>query len=499
MGEDDLRNRRLEKLALVREAGINPWPERYEKTHGLEQASRLAVGTRVRIAGRLTSYRKMGKLTFAHLSDLGGRLQIALEREELGEETYKFWGKVLDLGDFLGVEGEIFTTRTGEITVKASQLTFLGKALLPLPEKWHGVVDRELCYRYRYLDLIANDETRKRFQTRTRIVRTIRRFLEENEFEEVETPVLLNKASGALARPFVTHHNALDIDVFLTIAPETYLKRLVVGGYDRVFEFARCFRNEGMDPSHLQDFTMLEFYAAYWNYEDNMEFTRRLIQHVLEKVFGSLQIVVGGHPIDFAGVWPRITIAKAILDRAGIDIDRLPDAEALRAEMKRTGIVVEDAEKLGRGALIDQLYKKTARPHLVQPTFVVGHPIELSPLARRSDLDPRRTDRFQLLVSGWEVVNAYSELVDPLDQRGRLEEQASLRAAGDEEAMSLDEDYLLAMEHGMPPISGWGMGIDRFVALLTGQENLRDAVLFPLMRPFEGDPTPTDQEEEPSE
>lgn len=489
MGEDDLREQRLKKLEALREGGVNPYPERFDRTHRLDAAAGLEPGERVRICGRIVGgVRKFGKLTFIHLVDIHGRLQIALERDVLGAETYKFWNKHLDEGDFVGAEGELFRTQKGELTVRVNHLTFLGKALRPLPEKWHGVTDREICYRQRYLDLITNEATRQRFLLRGRVIRTIRRFLEEGGFEEVETPVLQNKPSGALARPFKTHHNALDLDVYLTIAPETWLKRLVVGGYDRVFEFARCFRNEGMDPSHLQDFTMLEYYAAYWNYEDNMEFTRRLVQHVLEEVFGSLQTTVAGHEVDFAGVWPKVTIAKAIRDHAGLDIERIDSIEDLRREIAGLGLEIEDAERLGRGALIDQLYKKTARPKLVQPTFLIGHPIELSPLARRNDLDGRRTDRFQLLVAGWEVVNAYSELVDPIDQRERLEEQASLRAAGDDEAMALDEDYLLSMEHGMPPISGWGMGIDRFVALLTGQENLRDVVLFPLMRPLDGEP-----------
>ncbi|MBI4613639.1 MAG: lysine--tRNA ligase [Planctomycetes bacterium] len=487
MTEEELRRQRIEKIARLREAGVPPYPERYERTHRLAEAARLPEGTKVRVCGRMTGFRAMGKLSFAHIADVEGRLQVALTDETMGREQHRSWAKLLDLGDFVGVEGELFRTKTGEITVKVATLAFLGKALRPLPEKWHGVADRELCYRQRYLDLVSNDETRKRFRVRTRIVSAIRRFLEENGFEEVETPVLTSKPSGALARPFATHHRALDIDVFLRIAPETYLKRLVVGGYDRVYEFARCFRNEGMDPSHLQDFTMLEFYAAFWNYEDNMEFTRKLVQRTLQEVFGTLTVEIAGAPLDFSGEWPRLGVAEVVREHSGIDLARHPDAASLAAEIARRGIEVEDAAKLGRGALIDQIYKKTARPRLRGPVFLVGHPIELSPLARKSDADPARTDRFQLLVAGWEIVNAYSELVDPLDQRARLEEQSRLRAAGDDEAMALDEDYLLAMEYGMPPISGWGMGIDRFVTLVTGQENLRDVVFFPLMRPPESD------------
>jgi lysyl-tRNA synthetase class 2 len=269
----------------------------------------------------------------------------------------------------------------------------------------------------------------------------------------------------------------------MRIAPETYLKRAVVGGLDRVFEFARCFRNEGMDPSHLQDFTMLEYYCAYWNYEDNMEFTEKLVQHVLQELFGTLELTIGERTIDFSGHWPRVTFRDLLIKDAGIDINDFPDADSLRAEMKTRGHHIEEAESLGRGNLIDQLYKLTSRPSLIEPVFVTCHPIDLSPLARRNDDDPTIADRFQLLINGWEVVNAYSELVDPIDQRARLEEQSQLKEGGDEDAMEMDEDYLEAMEYGMPPISGWGMGIDRFCALITNQDNLRDVVLFPLMRP----------------
>jgi lysyl-tRNA synthetase class 2 len=494
MSENDLRQQRLQKLERLRDADIPPYPDRFERTHRPGAASLLEEGVGVRVGGRIVSpLRRFGKLTFAHIGDVEGRIQVALTQDGLGREAYKFWGKVLDIGDFVGIEGELFRTRTGEITIRAATVTFLGKAIRPLPDKWAGINDRELCYRQRYLDLIANEETRRRFGLRTRFVRSIRQFLDDSEFVEVETPILINKPSGALARPFRTSHHALGIDVYLSIAPETYLKRLIVGGFDRVYEFARCFRNEGIDPSHLQDFTMLEFYAAYWNYEDNIAFTRRLFQHVIEEVLGTLEVTIGEETIDFSGEWPRRTIAEAIAEHAGIEIDDHPDAASLRQAAIGLGLDAGEIEGLGRGALIDQIYKKTARPKMIQPTFLVGHPIELSPLARRNDDDPTRTDRFQLLVRGWEIVNAYSELVDPLDQRDRLEEQARLRAAGDDEAMLLDEEYLLAMEHGMPPISGWGMGIDRFVALLTGQENLRDVVFFPLMRPTE---TKTESESE---
>ncbi len=314
------------------------------------------------------------------------------------------------------------------------------------------------------------------------MVRELRRLLDDDDFTEVETPVLMTRPSGAMARPFATHHNALDIDLYLRIAPETYLKRLIVGGYEKVYEFARCFRNEGMDPSHLQDFTMLEYYVAYWSYEENMVFTETLVKELLTRVYGSLDDAEEKTGIRWSGDWPQVALSDLIKRDAGIDLVDFRDADSLRAEIKAQGHEIEGAEKLGRGSLIDHLYKKVCRPGLQDPVFLTSHPIDLSPLARRNDENPDVADRFQLVVRGWEIVNAYSELVDPVDQRNRLSEQAGLKAGGDHEAMEMDEDYLLAMEHGMPPISGWGMGIDRFVALLTKQSNLRDVVLFPTMR-----------------
>lgn len=485
----DQRQVRVQKLDRLRDAGVNPWPDRFERTHLCAEARALPEDTDgVRICGRIISMRVMGKLSFATLQDQSGRCQIWVQLDKVGEDFYKqVWKKLFDIGDHIGVAGSTTVTKTGEPTVAADEIVFLGKALRPLPEKWHGVQDQETCYRQRYLDLIMNRDSLERFMLRGKIIRTIRSFLENEGFDEVETPILQTKASGATARPFFSHHNALDMNVTLRIAPETWLKRLIVAGYDRVFEFARCFRNEGMDPSHLQDFTMLEYYAAWWNYEDNMNFTERLLQHTLQECLGTLEIELGGEKVDFSGSWPRVSFRDLILKDAGIDIREDTTADALRARMKEKGIELHevDVDKLGYGNLVDQLYKKVSRPKLTGPMFLVAHPIDLSPLARRNDDDANITDRFQLVVKGWEIVNAYSELVDPIDQRQRLESQASLKAAGDDEAMELDEEYLLAMEYGMPPISGWGMGIDRLVCLLTNQENLRDVVLFPLMKPME--------------
>jgi lysyl-tRNA synthetase class 2 len=481
------RDIRLQKLEEIRQKGINPYKDRYERTHSLKEARELPLETSgVRISGRILTVRLFGRLIFATIKDHSAKMQIALQEKKLGKERFDFFKNYMDIGDFMGAEGTIFKTKMGEITLDVERFELLSKTLRPLPEKFHGLVDRELLYRQRYLDLIMNEGSMKRFLTRTEIITSLRSFLDSEGFVEVETPVLQTKPSGAIANPFITHHNALDLDLYLRIAPETYLKRCIAGGFDRVYEFARCFRNEGLDPSHLQDFTMLEYYAAYWNYEDNMRFTQRLITHVLKEVFGSLRIDIGKQQIDFNGQWKRLSIRELILGDTGIDYTLSDSEQDLKKMIQAKGIEIEDMEKMGYGALVDNLFKKVCRPNIAGPLFITHHPIELSPLARKNDQNPGITDRFQLVVNGWEIVNAYSELVDPVDQRARLQAQAALRSKGDSEAMVMDEDFLTAMEHGMPPISGWGLGIDRFVCLLTGQENLRDVVLFPLMKPTGG-------------
>lgn len=475
---------RLEKRAAMLQQGHNPYVDRFERTHRIKDARVLADGVAdVRIAGRLIAVRSFGKLIFAHLQDLEGKMQIALEKNRIGEEAFSRFQHYVDIGDFIGVRGAVITTRTGEKTVAVEEFIPLSKTLRPLPEKWHGLTDVESRYRQRYLDLVMDRESGERFLKRAKILRLIRRYLEEHDFIEVETPILQTNPSGALAVPFVTHHRALDMPCYLRIAPETYLKRCIAAGFDRVYEMGRSFRNEGMDPSHLQDFTLLEYYAAYWNYEDNMRFTESMIAWIITEMTGGTTLDFNGTTIDFTTPWPRKSFRDLILGDCGIDIEQHPTVESLLAAVKDKGIDLEEIKKAGRGKVIDQLYKKVSRPRIVNPVFLIAHPIDLSPLARRNDANPALTDRFQLVVNGWEIVNAYSELVDPVDQRARFEEQARLKATGDEEAMPMDEDYLLCMEHGMPPISGWGMGIDRFVSLLTGQENLREAILFPLMRP----------------
>ncbi|MBR6200550.1 MAG: lysine--tRNA ligase [Spirochaetales bacterium] len=489
MASTDERNIRIEKLKKLREAGINPYLDRCDRTCMIDEARRTAEdGKEYALAGRLMLKRSFGKLIFATIQDFTDRIQISLNKKNLDEETFKFFEKMIDVGDHIWVHGTIHHTEKGELTLGVAECKLLSKAIRPLPEKFHGITDLEARSRQRYLDLIMNKETKERFVKRTKFVNALREFLNSHDFMEVETPILQVKPSGALAKPFKTHHNALDIDMYLRIAPETYLKRLIAGGFDRVYDLGRCFRNEGIDPSHLQEFTMIEYYAAYWNYIDNMNFTEKLLKHLLMTVNGSLKLNYQGTEIDFDGSWPRYSFRELIMEHADIDINDYPDKDSLVKAIKAKNITLEgvDYNKIGRGNLIDQLYKKVARPKMINPQFLIHHPIDLSPLARRNDDNPMITDRFQLVVNGWEVVNAYSELIDPIDQLERLEEQARAREKGDDEAMIKEDDFIACMEYGMPPISGWGMGIDRFVALLTNQENLREVVLFPTMKLTEG-------------
>lgn len=486
--EVTLEQVRHEKLENIK-ASTNAYVERYERTHEIDEVATLEDGMEgIRVAGRIMLMRKMGKMSFITIADIKGKIQLAIKKDCIGEDNYQFFKKNYDIGDFIGAQGTVFTTQTGERTIRVNHIEFLGKSLKPLPEKYHGINDRESCYRQRYLDLIMNEETQKRFLTKFEFMKAIRRFLEDKGYLEIETPVLINKPSGALAKPFITHHNALDMDVYLRIAPETYLKRAIVGGFTKVFEFARCFRNEGIDASHLQDFTMLECYCAYFNYEDNIRFTKEMLTYAVKEVFGSTVITINDQIIDFAAEWPVVSFRALIIKDCDIDINCFETAEALREEMDRKGIKLDseaDIRALGRGNLIDLLYKKVSRPKIIQPTFLTAHPIDLSPLARANDNNPSITDRFQLIINGAEVINAYSELVDPIEQERRLLEQARLNATGDEEAMVMDQEYITAMSYGMPPISGWGMGIDRMIQVLTGQKNIKDSILFPMMRPTE--------------
>lgn len=480
---------RLEKLKKIKQQGINPYPDKFEKTKQIAEILKLKLGTKnIKTAGRLLTIREMGKICFCHILDSTGRLQIVLKSDEVGRDKFKQFLKIFDPGDFIGVQGELFKTKKGEISILVKDYTFLGKALRPLPEKWHGLKDQEAKYRQRYLDLIANPETYQRFLFRNELIETLREFYWSQGFIEVETPILTNIPSGALAKPFKTHYNALDLDVYLRIAPETYLKECIIGGFEKVFEIGRCFRNEGMDPSHLQDFTMAEHYVAYWNYQDNMKFTEEMFVYLSKKLFGKLEVDIKSRQgkivkINFKPPWPRLSLTELIKKDCRIDINEFKITKKLRQAIQAKKIKIEDINKLERGNLIDALYRAVSRDKIIQPTFLIGHPIELSPLARRNDKNPDVVDRFQLIVNTWEIVNAYSELVDPIEQKQRFEKQAQAKAAGDEVAHVKDDEYVKALEYGAPPISGWGLGIDRLVALLTKQDNLRDVILFPLLRP----------------
>ena len=487
MGDiSELKKVRLEKEEKLKELGINVHPERYEITHSLKDSRNLPDGTKnVRVAGRVMSKRKMGKISFMDLRDIEGKIQLVFKRDDIGEDTYKLLHSTVDIGDFIGVEGEIFTTQAGEKSIQVQKYEFLGKAIRPLPEKFHGISNQEMLYRERHLDLIMNDETKKRFLLRSNFIKLMREFLWNKGFIEVDTPVLQNTPSGATARPFITHHNTYDADVYLRISPELTLKKLVVGGFTNVFEIARDFRNEGISVNHLQDFTMVEGYSAYYNYKDNMKLMREMIIYIIGELFdGNLVVNISGKDIDFGAEWDEVSFRDLLIKDCGIDINDFPTAKELLAEIRNRGIQLEDEniENLGRGNLIDLLYKKVSRPYIIKPTFLTGHPIDLSPLARSNDDNPSITDRFQLIVNGQEIINGYSELVDSEEQEKRFIEQNTLKENGDEEAMSIDHEYIKAMEYGMPPISGWGLGIDRFLQFLTSSYNIRDVVLYPLLK-----------------
>jgi lysyl-tRNA synthetase class 2 len=483
MPEEELITQRKQKLADLRARGIDPYPPRFSRTHTATEAAAMTpendTGPSVSVAGRVTAIRGMGKASFVDLRDGSGRIQAYLKLETLGTEAYAM-RKEIDLGDFLGVTGHLFRTKTGEPTIEARELTFLAKALRAPPEKWHGLQDVEARYRQRYLDLMSNEDVRSIFVTRSKAIARIRRFLDERGFLEVETPILQGTAGGAAARPFITHHNTLDRDFFLRIAIELHLKRLVVGGFDRVYELGRIFRNEGVSTKYNPEFTMLEVYQAYADYNGIMDMVEEMISTVAGDVLGDTKVQYGEHLIDFAPPWPRIRLRDAILEHADIDINEYPDAEALRLAIASKEVHTEPG--WGRGKLIDELATIFVEPHLMQPTFLIDYPVELSPLAKKKADAPGYVERFEAFICGREVGNAYTELNDPIDQRERFIEQARLRAQGDDEAEVADEDFLVALEHGMPPTGGLGIGIDRLIMALTGQSSIREVILFPALR-----------------
>ncbi len=484
----DEREVRLQRLHTLQERGINPYPNRVERTHTIAEVLEHfndweGPEGSFTLAGRIRLMRDMGKSSFAHIEDGSGRIQVYFRINDVGEESYRML-KLLDIGDFIQVSGFLFRTKTGERTLHALNYRLLSKSLRPLPEKYHGLEDRELRQRKRYLDLIANgEEVRTIFVTRSRVISAMRRYLDEHGFLEVETPILQPLYGGATARPFVTHHNTLDRDLYLRIAVELYLKRLIIGGIDRVYEIGRDFRNEGIDRSHNPEFTMMECYQAYADYNDMMKLVEEMISYIAQEVKGTQVITYQGTEIDLTPPWPRIPLLDAIAEYTGIDVNRFPDRESLAAEMRAQGYEVDATAS--RGRLIDDLKSAMFRkgiPALRQALFLTDYPLEISPLAKQHPEFPGLTERFQPFVGGLELGNAFTELNNPIDQRARFEDQMRQRAQGDEEAQVLDEDFLEAMEVGMPPTGGLGIGIDRLAMLMTDQESIRDVILFPTMR-----------------
>ncbi len=463
----------------------NAFSDHYHKTHTMEEIAKLPEGTEnVATAGRIVTLRVMGKILFAHLYDFSGKVQICVKKNPDAPEEFDNFVKSASIGDFVGVKGVLFITKTGELTIRVASWQLLNKSLRTLPDKYHGIEDTEACYRQRYLDLIMNNESRNVFKKRFEIVKALRNYLEDNGYIEVETPIIQNTASGAFARPFLTHHNALDIDCVLRIACETYLKRCIGAGIDKVFEFARSFRNEGVSTTHLQDFTMLEFYASYSNAEIMRTFVEGMMRNLIQKVFGSHTITLSGHEINFSDKWAVYDYYDRITEDSGINMREHKTRDSLLKEIQKRNIKLdENPEKLSHANLVDVLYKKVTRPKLIQPCFLINYPVEVAPLARRNADNPEFVDYFQFVVDGVELIKAYSELVDPIDQRERFTEQSTARADGDDEAMPFDEEFLTAMEHGFPPIAGVGIGIDRLTMILCGTENIKDTVLFPLLRP----------------
>ncbi len=487
---NEQRQQRIKKLELLREAGVAPYGSRFEvkdragqllTLHGEKTKETLEQEqVSCTVAGRVVALRRFGKAGFAVLQDGSDRLQVYLKKDLLSEQAYTVVEQ-LDLGDWIGVTGTLFRTKTNEFTVEVHHLTFLSKALRPLPEKWHGLTDVETRYRQRYVDLIANPQVHQIFSTRSRIITGIRTFLIERGFLEVETPMMHPIPGGANAKPFVTHHNALGLDLYLRIAPELYLKRLIVGGFPRVFEINRNFRNEGISTIHNPEFTMLEFYVSYADFQDLIVLTEELVSSLAQQILGKTVIPYQGKEIVLTPPWRRWSYHQAILEVNKLGPSALHDREKALAAAKQLNVPVDPKASLF--TIINEIFEKTVEPSLQQPTFITDYPIEISPLARRKDTDPSLTDRFELYIAGREIANAFSELNDPLDQRERFEGQAAQREAGDEEAHLVDEDFLRALEFGMPPTAGEGIGIDRLIMLFTDQASIRDVVLFPQLRP----------------
>lgn len=476
---------RRQKLKELQDQGKNPFKiEKFNPDHHTTDITdnfEEFEGKEVTLAGRVMSKRGHGKISFMDIQDMKGRIQILSKIDELGEEAYKIIS-YLDMGDIVGVEGEVFKTQSGEISIKAKKLTLLSKSLQILPEKWHGLKDPDLRYRQRYVDLIVNPEVKETFLLRNKIIKKIREFLDNLGYLEVETPILGNIAGGANARPFLTHHNALNIDMSLRIANELYLKRLIVGGFDKVYEMGKMFRNEGMDTRHNPEFTNIELYEAYADYNDMMEITENLVAYVAKEVLGTTKVEYQGKTIDFTPPWKRIKMQDAVKEHTGVDFDKInTDEEAIEVAKEHK---LEIKPGMTRGHVISEMFEEFCEQYMDQPTFIIGHPVEISPLAKRNPDDPRITNRFEAFANCWEIANAFSELNDPIDQRERFEEQLRQKEYGDDEAHPMDEDFLNAIEVGLPPTGGLGIGVDRLIILLTNQASIRDVIFFPTMKPI---------------
>jgi len=484
---DRIAQKRREKLDRIRAQGIEPYPHRYHRSHTTQQAIALLTqkeegltkDEEVSVAGRIMANRPMGKISFLDLRDGSGKIQLCFHKERLSEKRLELF-KDLDIGDIIGVKGNLGRTKSGEPTVWVEDFTLLAKSLQPLPEKWHGLSDVDKRYRQRYLDLISNPEVKETFKVRSQVITAIHQFLNERGFLEVETPVLQPSAGGALARPFITHHHALDQDFYLRIAPELHLKRLIIGGFDKVYELGRIFRNEGISTKHNPEFTMLESYEAYADYNDVMKMVEEMVSEVCQQVLGTDKVEFGGNNLNFKPPWQRLELRQAIIEYSGIDFEEYPDADSLRAEMLRLKMEVDPQKS--RGRLIDELISTFVEPNLIQPTFILDYPVELSPLAKTKPDDERLVERFEAFAGGMEIANAFTELNDPIEQRERFLQQQKERQAEGEAIEVIDEDFLTALEYGMPPTGGLGVGIDRLVMLLTNQPSIREVILFPQLR-----------------
>ncbi|WP_410985506.1 lysine--tRNA ligase [Bacillus cereus] len=480
---------RREKLHNLREQGIDPFGKRFERTHSTKELFNLygefskeeleEKEISVSIAGRIMTKRGKGKAGFAHIQDLHGQVQIYVRKDAVGDEQYELF-KTADLGDLVGIEGKVFKTNVGELSVKATGFTLLTKALRPLPDKYHGLKDVEQRYRQRYLDLITSMESRETFVTRSKIIREMRRYLDDNGYLEVETPMMHAIAGGASARPFITHHNALDMELYMRIAIELHLKRLIVGGLEKVYEIGRVFRNEGVSTRHNPEFTMIELYEAYADYKDIMKLTENMIAHIAKQVLGTTTIQYGEQEINLEPEWTRLHMVDAIKQYSGADFWNPMSVEEARTLAKEHGVEIKDTMEVGH--IINEFFEQKVEEKLIQPTFIYGHPVEISPLAKKNDEDPRFTDRFELFIVAREHANAFTELNDPIDQKERFEAQLKEREQGNDEAHMMDDDYIEALEYGMPPTGGLGIGIDRLVMLLTNAPSIRDVLLFPAMR-----------------